>query len=236
MAASIVPGERVLEVGGGFGVLTEELSKRGAKVRVIEIEPRLANLLAAKELPGVEVEEADALEVDFGRPDKIVANIPYSISSELIERMVVCGASKIVLMLQAEVAQRLAGAPGRKAWARLPAIVRRRYDVEVVEQIPPTAFFPQPHVRSCVVRLTRRKESGGASDAEYGAVVGALFGARRKKVRNSVGAAAAALRVPADQAIAVAEEQGVAERRPEEMDIEQFERLTDALLRLRMTK
>ena len=236
MAASIAPGERVLEVGGGLGVLTAELAKRGAKVRVIEIEPRLAALLAAKGLDGVEVEEGDALVAELGTPDKVVANIPYSISSELIERLVETGASKIVIMLQAEVADRLAGAPGVKAWARLPAIVRRRYDVEVVERVPPNAFFPQPKVKSCVVRLTRRKSAGGPPDAAYAAVVGALFAARRKKVRNSVGRAAGAVGAHAEGAQAAAEAAGVADLRPEEMTVKQFEELTAALLRLRMTK
>jgi 16S rRNA (adenine1518-N6/adenine1519-N6)-dimethyltransferase len=236
MAAGVAPGDRVLEVGGGFGMLTEELAKRGAEVRVVEIEPKLARLLAAKGLKGVTVEEGDALAVDLGTPEKVVANIPYSISSELIERLVATGASKIVLMLQEEVALRLAGEPGAKAWARLPAIVRRRYDVEVVERVPPNAFFPQPRVRSCVVRLTRRKGTAGPPDSEYAKVVGALFAGRRKKVRNTVGRAAAALGAPAAGAEAAAEAVGVAELRPEEMHVAQFEALTDALLRLRMTK
>lgn len=236
MAAALAPGDRVLEVGGGLGVLTQELSKRGAKVRVIELEPRLAETLASRGLLGVEVEEGDALVVDLGRPDKVVANIPYSISSELIERLAGCGAAKMVLMLQAEVAERLVGAPGDKAWARLPAIVRRRYDVEIVERVPPTAFFPQPKVRSCVVRFTRRKSSAGPSDADYAAVVGALFSGRRKKVRNTVGRAAGALGVPAARAVEAAEREGVVDLRPEEMDVLQFEALTSALVRLRMTK
>jgi 16S rRNA (adenine1518-N6/adenine1519-N6)-dimethyltransferase len=236
MAAAVAPGERILEVGGGFGMLTEELSKRGAQVRVIEIEPKLARLLAAKRLKGVSVEEGDALAVDLGAPDKVVANIPYSISSELIERLVGCGASKIVLMLQEEVAERLAASPGAKAWARLPAIVRRRYDVEVVERVPASAFFPQPKVRSCVVRLTRRKGPAGPPDREYAKVVGALFSGRRKKVRNTVGRAAAAVGAPAAGAEAVAEAVGVATLRPEAMDVAQFEQLTAALVRARMTK
>jgi 16S rRNA (adenine1518-N6/adenine1519-N6)-dimethyltransferase len=236
MAASVAPGDRVLEVGGGFGMLTEELSKRGAHVRVIEIEPKLARLLDARRLKGVEVEEGDALEVDLGAPEKVVANIPYSISSELIERLVGCGASKIVLMLQEEVAERLAGEPGAKAWARLPAIVRRRYDVEVVERVPPNAFFPQPKVRSCVVRLTRRKGAAGPPDEAYAKVVGALFSMRRKKVRNTVGRAAASVGSPPSMAAAAAEAVGVAELRPEEMDVAQFEELTAQLLRARMTK
>jgi 16S rRNA (adenine1518-N6/adenine1519-N6)-dimethyltransferase len=236
MAASIAPGERVLEVGGGLGVLTAELARRGARVRVVEIEPRLARLLAAKDMEGVEVVEGDALEVDLGRPDKVVANIPYSISSELIERLVGCGASRVVLMLQAEVAERLAGRPGGKAWARLPAIVRRRYDVEVVERVPPHAFFPQPRVHSAVVRLTRRKGAGGPSDEDFAAVVGALFAGRRKKVRNTAPAAASAVRAPSTKAVEAAEAVGVADRRPEELTVEEFEQLTAALVRLRTHK
>ncbi len=236
MAAAVAPGDEVLEVGGGLGVLTRELSRRGAGVRVLEIERRLARHLESLELPGVTVEEADALKADLGRPKRIVANIPYSVASELIERLVGCGALVVVLLVQLEVAKRLTAKPGSKAWARLPAIIQREYSVEIVEAVPPTAFFPQPRVRSAVIRMRRRPGEWGAGREAYAAVVGALFSARRKMVRNTVARAAAALRAPPERALEVAEGLGIADRRPEELAVEDFEALAEALASLRMTK
>ncbi len=236
MAAAVAPGDEVLEVGGGLGVLTRELARRGARVRVLEIEPGLARHLESLELKGVTVEEADALKADLGNPRRVVANIPFSLSSELIERLVGCGALVIVLMVQREVAERLAAKPGRKAWARLAAIVQREYTVEIVEAVPPNAFFPQPRVRSAVIRMQRRPGEWEAGREDYAAVVGALFSGRRKMVRNTVPRAAAALRGPPERALEVAERLGVADRRPEALTVEEFEALTKALANLRMTK
>jgi len=236
MAAAVAPGEAVLEVGGGLGVLTRELARRGARVRVVELEGALAARLKAERLPGVEVVEGDALRVPLGNPDKVVANIPYSVASELIERLAGCGASLIVLMVQAELAGRLAARPRSKDWARLPALVQRNYTVEIVETVPPSAFFPQPRVRSCVVRMKRRAASPLVTDREYAAVVGGLFAARRKKIRNTVARAASALGSPPEGAAGIAEELGVADLRPEDLDVAQFEALAGALARLRMTK
>ncbi len=236
MAALVAPGDEVLEVGGGLGVLTRELSRRGARVRVLEIEPRLARHLESLELEGVTVEEGDALKAELGRPKRVVANIPYSVASELIERLVACGAPVIVLLVQLEVAERLMARPGGKTWARLPAIVQREYTVDLVESVPPSAFFPQPRVRSAVIRMRRRAGEGDAGREAYAAVVGALFSGRRKMVRNTVARAAAALRAPPDGAVEVAERLGVADRRPEELAVEEFEALGKALANLRMTK
>lgn len=236
MAAAVAPGERVLEVGGGLGVLTRELSKRGAHVRVVEIEPALARHLQRLKLPGVTVECADALDIELGAPDKVVANIPYSVSGELVERLLDSRAGLIVLMVQQEVAARLASEPGSKNWARLPAVVQREYAVEVVERVPANAFFPQPKVASAVIRLRRKPKAGAVSPSAYRAVVGALFSGRRKKVRNTVARAAAAVRAPIELAVPVAEELGVADRRPEELSVGQFEALAGALASLRTTK
>jgi len=233
LAAEVGPGDSVLEVGGGLGVLTRELSKRGARVQVIEIEPALARKLKEERLEGVSVVHGDALAVDLGKPDKVVANIPYSISSPLLERLAGLPSTVMVLMVQAEVAERLAAGPGSKGWSRLAAVVRRTFDVEIIERVPPTAFFPQPKVPSAIVRLTRRAGKGQGSDFEYAEVVGALFAERRKKVRNTAPAAAAAIRAPPEGAVEAVERLGVADRRPEELSVEEFEALALALAALK---
>jgi 16S rRNA (adenine1518-N6/adenine1519-N6)-dimethyltransferase len=233
LAAEVAPGDRVLEVGGGLGVLTRELSKQGARVLVVEIEPSLVKKLKEERLDGVQVVLGDALTADLGKPDKVVANIPYSISSPLLERLAGLTASVMVLMVQAEVAERLAAGPGSKGWSRLAAVVRRTYDVEILERVPPTAFFPQPKVPSAVVRLTRRAGKGEGNDKDYAEVVGALFAERRKKVRNTAPAAAAAIRAPPEGAVDAVENLGIADRRPEELSVQEFEALTLALAALK---
>lgn len=229
MAAHVGPGERVLEIGGGLGVLTRELSRRGALVRVIEVEPALVKELKALGLAGVEVEAGDALQVDLGNPTKIVANIPYSISSELLERVTLTGASVIVLMLQLEVAERLAALPGGKEWSALGAIVAQLYRVEIVEKVAPQAFWPQPKITSAVVRLTGVRHAPERATADYRALVRALFSARRRMVKNSVAGAALHFDLYPEDAAGAAVEIGLGNRRPEELSVAQFEALSARL-------
>jgi 16S rRNA (adenine1518-N6/adenine1519-N6)-dimethyltransferase len=230
MAAFVGPGDRVLEVGGGLGVLTRELSRRGARVRVIEIEPTLAQELRRMRLPGVTVEEADALRVDLGRPEKVVANIPYAIASDLIDKLTLTAAAVIVIMVQKELAERLTARPGGKQWSALGAIVGHRYTVDVVEGVPPKAFWPQPTVASAVVRMRRKTAAPALDEGDYRALVRALFAARRRKIRNSVVHAAAHFHASPEQAVRAAEALEVADRRPEELATEEFEALTARLL------
>jgi 16S rRNA (adenine1518-N6/adenine1519-N6)-dimethyltransferase len=230
MAAQVAPGDQVLEVGGGLGMLTQELARRGAQVRVIELEPAFVWELKALKLPGVKVEEGDALQVSLGEPEKIVANIPYAASSELIERLTLTGASLIVLMLQFEVAERLAARPGGKEWSALGAIVGLRYEAEIVEKVPPQAFWPQPKVASAVVRLRRRPVPPLVEESDYRALVRALFSARRRMIRNSVVRAAPHFHVGFDAAVRAADALGLADRRPEELTTAEFEALTAGLL------
>ncbi|HEX9710328.1 MAG TPA: 16S rRNA (adenine(1518)-N(6)/adenine(1519)-N(6))-dimethyltransferase RsmA [Candidatus Thermoplasmatota archaeon] len=236
MAAWVALGDDVLEVGGGLGVLTRELSARGARVRVIEIEPALAAGLAALRLPGVRVEEGDALAADLGAPAKVVANLPYSISTRLVERLAAAGPETMVLLLQREFAERLAARPGGKSWSRLGAVVQRDYAVEILEDVPPHAFAPQPEVHSSVVRLTRRPGERAARRGDYRFLVGRLFASRRKKVRNTVGRAAAHFHIAPPEAVREAERLGVADHRPEELSCDEFDALCAALASRRTHK
>jgi 16S rRNA (adenine1518-N6/adenine1519-N6)-dimethyltransferase len=235
-AAGVSRGEAVLEVGGGLGVLTKELSGQGARVRVIELEEALVRHLEELDLPGVTVEQGDALKAAIGSEAKVVANLPYSISTPMVERLVRCGPPVMVLMLQREFADRLVAHPGSKAWSRLGAVVQREYAVEMLEDVPPHAFSPQPKVHSAVVRLTRRKRAGGALPEDYGFLVGRLFAARRKKVRNTVAGAAAHFGVPPADAVEAAERLGFGDRRPEELSCDDFGALCDALASRRTHK
>lgn len=236
MAAGVSPEDDVLEIGGGLGTLTRQLAARAGRVRVLEVEPSLAAHLERLRLGGVKVERADALAADLGRPDKVVANIPYSIASALIERLIDTRANTIVVMLQLELAKRLTASPGSKGWSRLGAIVGRDYGVDLVEVVPPNAFHPQPRVRSAVVRLRRRPEASARGFAPYKKVVGALFAQRRKKIRNTVSGAAAALGADPTRAVAAAETLGIADKRPEEIDCGTLDALAQLLAAQRTSK
>jgi 16S rRNA (adenine1518-N6/adenine1519-N6)-dimethyltransferase len=229
LAAAVGPGDEVLEIGGGLGILTAELARRRAKVRVLEIEPRLVDHLRSLRLEGVEVERADALSADLGRPEKVVANLPYSITTPLLERLLETGAPLLVLMVQLEVAKRLAASPGSKEWSRLGALCQRDYEVEIIEQVSPQAFYPPPKVRSAVVRFRRRVDVDPHGARRYRKLVEALFAARRRKVRNSVRAAAARFGADPESAARAADALGLADRRPEELSVAQFEALATAL-------
>lgn len=236
VAAALRPGDEVLEVGGGLGVLTRQLAGRGASVRVLEIEPALARRLRELDLEGVRVEEADALTAKLGRPDKVVANLPYSISTALVERLVRARPERMVLLLQREFAGRLAAHPGSKAWSRVGAVVQRDYTVEVLEHVPPHAFAPQPEVHSSMVRLVRREGDRPSAGRDFRHLVGRLFASRRKKVRNTVGSAARHFRIAPEDAVREAERLGVADRRPEELSCDDFEALCLALASRRTDK
>jgi 16S rRNA (adenine1518-N6/adenine1519-N6)-dimethyltransferase len=235
-AAGVSPGDEVLEVGGGTGVLTRQIAARGAQVRVIEVEPALARHLEGLRLPGVHVEQADALVVPLGGPAKVVANLPYSISTRMVERLVRARPQVMVLLLQREFADRLAARPGSKAWSRLGALVQFEYAVELLEEVPPHVFSPQPKVHSALVRLTLRPGPRAAQARDFRHLVGRLFAARRKKVRNTVTAAAAHFAATPAQAIEAAERLGLADRRPEELSCDEFESLCLALALRRTDK
>ncbi len=236
MAAGVGPGDAVLEIGGGLGILTRQLAARGARVRVVEIEPALAERLRQLELPGVRVEEADARKADLAGTAKVVANLPYSLSSALVERLVRAGPDRVVLLLQREFAQRLAASPGSKAWSRLGAIVQRDFEVELLEDVPPNAFSPQPEVHSSMVRLTKRDGSRASSRKDYRLLVGRLFAARRKKIRNTVPGLAPHFRIGRTDAVRAAEALGFADLRPEELSCDDFEALCVALASRRTHK
>lgn len=195
-AAELEPGDRVVEVGPGLGVLTRRLLAAGASVIAVELDPRLAEYLR-RELYGVdrfELIEADALslhprDLAGDRPFKLVANIPYHITSPLLHEFL--GADRppelTVLLVQAEVAERVAAPPGRMSY--LSVFVQNITDAEVVARVPAAAFEPAPEVDSAVLRLRLRPAPVvGPGDARkaFHRVVQAGFRQRRKQVHNGL--------------------------------------------------
>jgi 16S rRNA (adenine1518-N6/adenine1519-N6)-dimethyltransferase len=196
-AATTPPGGTVLEIGPGLGALTRPLLDRAARVIAVERDRDLVPILA-EELAGagdkLSIVEADALAVDWAaalaggpRPHAVAGNLPYLITGRLLERAVgLAGAvDRAVFMVQAEVADRLAAAPGSDAYGALTVFVQAAFDVQRILTVKGGAFHPRPEVDSAVVLLVpcrpRRAEETGA----FRAVVKAAFGARRKTLRNA---------------------------------------------------
>lgn len=181
-----VPGETVLEIGAGRGSLTKALLGRGLNVIAIEKDRALA---AAFDEPNLKVLTGDALRLDWPPVSKIVGNIPYYITSPLLDKALTPPLpERVVFLVQAEVADRLAARPGNKTYGALTVGVQAVCRVEKLFPVAPGSFRPPPKVRSAVIRLMPLSEPlvRGEEIAPFRAFVVACFGKRRKQLKNAV--------------------------------------------------
>ena len=181
-----IPGETVLEIGPGKGSLTEALLARGLTVVAIEKDRDLAAALARNNLTVV---EGDALRIQWPRVPKIVGNIPYYITSPLIDKALTPPLpERVVFLVQAEVADRLAAEPGSKIYGALSVGVQAVCRVEKLFTVAPGSFKPPPKVRSAVVRLTPRAVPlvTPGEIASLRTFVTGCFSKRRKQLKNAV--------------------------------------------------
>lgn len=191
--ARLGPRDIVLEIGPGGGVLTRRIAPRVRRVVAIERDKRFRPLLS--DLPdNVEVIFADALRVELPPFNKVVSNLPYSISSPITFRLLERDFELGILMYQREFAERMCAPVGSPDYSRLSVEVYRRAECRILEEVPPSAFSPQPEVSSAIVELRPRPCPFQVADGElFSAVARALFSHRRKSVRNALLSEAAAL-------------------------------------------
>lgn len=242
------PGTRVLEIGPGLGILTGGLLEAGAEVTAIELDPGLAVYLRgrfADEIANgrLHLIEGDALDMDMPDlvppPFRVVANLPYHITSPTLHRLLERPPfpERLVLMLQAEVADRIAAAPGHMSY--LSAFVQFHAEVEVALRVPPAAFEPAPKVSSAVAVLTPRSSLALPAELEPSlwGLIQSGFRERRKMLRNVLarqlhtgedGASGPPVgQARVDAALAVA---GIAgDRRPQTLSVDDWLRLFRAL-------
>jgi 16S rRNA (adenine1518-N6/adenine1519-N6)-dimethyltransferase len=188
------PGDTVVEIGPGKGILTEPLQERDIQLILIEIDPESV-LYLRKRWPGLEEKliEKDILKVNLEAlikgPFHIIGNFPYNISSQIFFRVLEYRQSvtSVVCMVQKEVANRIASPPGSKEYGILSVLLGAYFDIDRLFTVKPGSFFPPPQVTSGVIRLTRNKtESLPCDEALFFRVVKTVFNQRRKMIRNSI--------------------------------------------------
>jgi 16S rRNA (adenine1518-N6/adenine1519-N6)-dimethyltransferase len=246
--ADVQAEDQILEIGPGLGTLTRELAMRCRHVVAVEIDPLLVEILRAEtlaDLSNVEVVESDVLELDLaslmGSGNwKVVANIPYYITTPLVERLLQVKErlDQIALMVQQEVADRLVAAPGTDDYGSLSVFVQYHTEPELVARVSRNAFLPPPGVDSAIVRLRLRREGGPVlplvrvrSEALFFQVVRAAFQQRRKTLLNALSSVPDLSR---DEAGSALETAGITpSRRGETLGVADFARVADAIAGMR---
>jgi 16S rRNA (adenine1518-N6/adenine1519-N6)-dimethyltransferase len=197
--AGVGPGDRVVEIGAGLGSLSLALAETGASVTAIEIDSRLLPALRSVVEPvGVTVVEGDALTLDWGSllgegSWALVANLPYNVATPLVADLLdgVPAIRRMLVMVQREVGERLAAAPGDDAYGAVSVKVAYWATAKVVGRVPATVFHPVPKVESALVRIERRTSPVVGADVDPAwlfRLVRAGFGQRRKMLRRSLAA------------------------------------------------
>jgi len=240
--AGVGSGDLVIEIGPGLGLLTRALAARAARVVAIEIDAGLVRFLRAEGAlpPNVELRHADALEVDLAAlareakgPARVVANLPYAISSPLLRALLDAreALADWSVMLQREVAERVQAGPGSRDYGSLAVLHRLTVHASRGVDLSPHAFFPAPRVASRFFRLTPRDDAPLAAGElpQVERVARAAFGQRRKTLANALRGGLGAL-VPASRIDAAIAGLGLDPRvRAEALEPEVFVALARAL-------
>ncbi len=235
-AAQLGPGDRVVEVGPGLGVLTRRLLAAGCAVVAVELDAQLVGYLGREleDAHGLTLIHADALAIEPdalfpGEPYHLVANIPYHITSPLLHLFL--GADhaprRAVVLVQAEVAERIASPPGDMSY--LSVFVQDLAEAEIVARVPAAAFEPAPEVDSAVLRLTLRPAPVVPPEQRetFHRVAQAAFRQRRKQIHNSL-----ARELPVDRGMveaALADCGVTPDRRPQTLSVPEWACLTAVL-------
>lgn len=247
-SAEVTKDDCILEIGPGIGTMTQYLAESAGRVVAVEIDANLIPILK-ETLAGydnVTVLHGDILKTDIqklteeyngGRPVKVVANLPYYITTPIIMNLLEGGApvENITVMVQKEVADRMQTGPGSKDYGALSLAVQYYAEPYIVANVPPNCFMPRPNVGSAVIRLTKRKEPPvQVSDPELMfRLIRASFNQRRKTLLNGL-SNAAELPFSREEVAAALEDLGLAAAvRGETLTLAQFAALAEKLGRRR---
>lgn len=238
--AGVTKDEDVLEIGPGCGSLTKHLCENANRVLAVELDERLIPLLRAflDQYKNLTVVQGDVMALnlpevtkDLKRPFAVVANIPYYITTPLIKLLLTGGlpVSRLALMVQREVADKILAEPGDEAWGPLSILCRFLCEPRLALEVPAEMFTPPPKVDSAFVVLPLRdKPAVEVKDREmFFRVAGAAFALRRKTMVNNL---CASFRMERAEALRTMEEAGLNEKvRGEKLTLEEIARIADAI-------
>ena len=242
--AGITKNDCVLEIGPGIGTMTQYLAENAGHVVAVEIDRNLIPILkeTLADYNNVTVINEDILRVDIkalaeeyngGKPIKVVANLPYYITTPIIMGLFESGVpiDNITVMVQKEVADRMKEGPGSKDYGALSLAVQYYAEPEIVANVPPNCFIPRPNVGSAVIRLTRHKEMPVEvkDPALMFKIIRASFNQRRKTLQNGLGNAPELPYTKEQIAAAIAEMGLTPTIRGEALSLAQFAQLSDIL-------
>ena len=221
--AGVARSDVVLEIGAGVGSVTEKLERKAKKVYAVEKDKELCELLRERDdgkESKTEVIEGDFMNIELPDFDKVVASIPFSLSSAITYKLLLhkAGFGLAVLLYQKEFAQKMTAKPGSKRYGRLSVISQALAEIEILELVHRDAFYPSPPVKTAIVRLKEREGKNrlvGDKDKFFGFVT-AAFDQRRKKMRTIFKASFSG-------SVALAE----LDKRPEELSPEEFVKLAE---------
>ena len=223
-------GEKIVEIGPGLGALTRPLLAAAGHLDAIEIDRDLAAALQEELAPRLTLHQCDVLDFDFhalGNDLRIVGNLPYNISTPLLFHLAAFADDlrDIHVMLQKEIVERMIATPGDSNFSRLSVMIQYHFAVELLIEVPPTAFRPAPKVDSAVVRLLplRPLPHIAANEKIFAQVVTAAFSQRRKTLRNSL---ASVLKAADLEAVGIAPG-----ARAQELSVAQFVAIADFVAR-----
>ncbi len=218
--AAVEPDQVVLEIGAGVGSLTEKLDRKAKKVYAVEKDKELCALLKERlghTYTGTEILEGDIMKIDLPEFDKVVASIPFLLSSSITYKLLLykAGFGLAVLLYQKEFAQKLTAPPRSKLYGRLSVIAQALADIELLEVVHRDAFYPASPVKTVIVRLTE-KERIVEDKKKFFEFVTTAFDHRRKKLKKI-------FKASFPESVGLAE----LEKRPEELRPEEFVKLTE---------
>ena len=251
-SAEITKEDCVIEIGPGIGTMTQYLAENAREVVAVEIDKNLIPILeeTLKEYENVSILNEDILKVDLnrlvkekndGRPIKVVANLPYYITTPIIMGLFESQVplSSITIMVQKEVADRMQVGPGTKDYGALSLAVQYYAKPEIMLNVPPACFMPRPNVGSAVIRLTRFEEPPVKAQDERKMfyIIRAAFNQRRKTLANALTNGLAytneegrVIHVSRKEVCETLEKMGLSQTiRGEALSLEQFARLSDLL-------
>ncbi len=183
----------ILEIGPGKGAITEPILKKINHISVVEIDPDMIKILKHKiSTKNISILAEDVLGINdefFKKFNKIIGNLPYYIATEIILKLtkIYSSSSELYFMVQKEVAERITAKPSNKSFGRLSVILQYYFDAELLFELPPVAFSPQPKITSAFIRLTRKKRVSPKviDEDSFEQIIKIAFSQKRKTIKNN---------------------------------------------------